>query len=175
MVERVHGLITDFIYKMPEKIKDMRNKNDELFRHAEELYSAQSSAAAAAAAAAASASAAAASNASFYNSYHNYTQQLHYQQQQQHQQHQYHLQQQQQQQLQASQLSAAAAPLNVNRDFEDFLNLVGEIYVHDELKLELCLNYWLADSELNADSTGAYRKPSLKQVKLCCCFFKEEE
>ena len=27
-VERVHNLITDFIYKMPEKIKDMRNKNE---------------------------------------------------------------------------------------------------------------------------------------------------
>jgi hypothetical protein len=42
-VERVHNLITDFIYKLPEKIKDMRNKNEEVVKYAEESYTSQPS------------------------------------------------------------------------------------------------------------------------------------
>lgn len=37
-MERVHNLITDFIYKIPEKIKDMRNRNEEIIRLVEDSY-----------------------------------------------------------------------------------------------------------------------------------------
>ena len=37
-VERIHNLLTDFIYKMPEKIKEIRIKNEESFKYADESF-----------------------------------------------------------------------------------------------------------------------------------------
>jgi hypothetical protein len=37
----MHNLITDFIYRMPDKIKDMRNRNEDLQRLVEDSYSSQ--------------------------------------------------------------------------------------------------------------------------------------
>jgi hypothetical protein len=40
-VVRVHSMITDFIYKMPEKIKDLRNRNEEVSRLIDDSYANQ--------------------------------------------------------------------------------------------------------------------------------------
>jgi nuclear pore complex protein Nup205 len=119
-VERIHNLITDFIYKMPEKIKDMRNKNEELV--ADEVYNQASS--------------------NYINSY---------------------LQSCNSQQTINPRIHNTNHEIT-NHEFEDFLNLIGDIYRTDPLKLELNLNYWIADSELNTGATISYQKPTHKQV-----------
>lgn len=120
-VERVHNLITDFIYKMPEKIKDMRNKNEELVKLNEDIYSQTST--------------------NYINSYlQGYNQQINLR------------------------VQSNASHEITNHEFEDFLNLIGDIYITDPLKLELNLNYWIADSELNCATNINCKKPTLKQV-----------
>ncbi len=51
-------------------------------------------------------------------------------------------------------------------DFEDFLNTIGELYAKDPLKLELSLNFWIADNEINANGSLTCPKPSQKQISL---------
>lgn len=41
---------------------------------------------------------------------------------------------------------------------------IGELYMNDPLKLELCLNFWLADTEMGTSINGVYQKPTQKQV-----------
>jgi hypothetical protein len=38
-VERIHNLMTEFIYRMPEKIKDLKLRNEEYFNRADEHVS----------------------------------------------------------------------------------------------------------------------------------------
>lgn len=102
---------------MPEKIKDMRNRNEDLQRLVEDSYSNQSQ--------------------TFY--YNAFTTQS---------------------------INRQPAVAHENHDFEDFLNMIGDLYANDALKLELCLNYWIADSEMNLNMPSNYQKPSQKQISL---------
>ena len=117
VLERVHNMITDFIFRMPEKIKDMRNRNEDLQRLVEDSYSNQS-------------------QSFYYNA------------------------------LTTQPINRQPAVANENHDFEDFLNMIGDLYANDSLKLELCLNYWIADSEMNPNMPNNYQKPSQKQISL---------
>lgn len=127
-VERVHNLMSEFIYRMPEKIKDLKLRNEEYFSRGEEI------------------------SVAFHGDYKNNL--LH--------------------------MNAYSAYHNINtysaqnpmaklesyHDFEDFLNLLGDLYNKDPLKLELSLNYWIADTQANSASDMNYHNLTQKQVKL---------
>jgi len=49
-----------------------------------------------------------------------------------------------------------------------FFIKIGEFYSKDPLKLELCLNFWIADNETNFNSELINQKPSQKQI----CLYK---
>lgn len=160
-MERIHNLITDFIYKMPEKIKELRNRNQEVSRLVEDSFANQTSMP--------GSGNAGGGFGSFYNypsssSFYNYPQGgqqggggfggSHYQ-------------------SQGQMFGGGAGGIkikvtppgaNENHDFEDFLNLIGEFYAKDPLKLELSLAYWQADSELSSNHMASYQKLNQKQV-----------
>ncbi|RNA32500.1 nuclear pore complex protein Nup205-like [Brachionus plicatilis] len=115
---RVHNMVTDFIYRMPEKIKDMRNRNEDLQRLVEDSYSNQSQ------------------SSFYYNAY------------------------------STQSINRQPAVAHDSHDFEDFLEMIGHLYANNTLNLELCLNYWIADSEMNANMANNYQKPSQKQISL---------
>ena len=162
-VERIHNLVTDFIYKMPEKIKELRNRNQEVSRLVEDSFANQTSMP--------SSGGAGGFGSSFYNyqasgPFYNYP----------------HGQQggfgshhQSQGQMFGGgagikiKVTPPAASGNENHDFEDFLNLIGEFYAKDPLKLELSLAYWQADNELSSNPMASYQKLNQKQV--CSRFF----
>ena len=107
-VERVHNLLTDFIYRLPEKIIDLKIRNEEVFKFADDS-SFQSD--------------------SFFQ-------------------------------------QSRLANVQVCRDFEDLLNLLGELYSKDPLRLELSLNFWIAENESTGIEHPKYERPSQKQISL---------
>jgi hypothetical protein len=56
------------------------------------------------------------------------------------------------------------AKLESYHDFEDILNLLGDLYGSDPLGLELCLNYWIADTQANSAADMNYHNLTQKQV-----------
>jgi hypothetical protein len=126
---------------MPDKIKDMKSRNEELIRMAEEPYMNQ------------------AAGNNFYHSHHQHH-------------HHYHASgggmssfaNQSMMYTKQAMSAATATAQSENHDFEDLLNLIGELYIKDPLKLELSINFWIADSEMNPNMPNNYQKPTQKQV-----------
>ena len=107
LVECVHHLLTDFIFRLPEKIIDLKIRNEEFFKFADE------------------------------SAFHGEV------------------------------LFAQNRLSNVQvcRDFEDLLNLLGALYSQDPLGLELSLEFWTAESEASGVDAN-FQRPSQKQISL---------
>lgn len=128
-IERIHNLMTEFIYRMPEKIKDLKLRSEEYFpTRSDDLNQSSSSFHG-------DYKNSNLLNMSSYNSYHHPVQNR-------------------------------LTKVENYHDFEDFLNLLSDLYSNDPLKLELCLNYWIADNHANTATDMVYQNLTQKQVSL---------